>query len=227
MFCCEVLAGYSLGLHKAFHLLMPDKTSSAWLFGKVANLGTRRDSENCAHQVKDISSHVFIYHKVELKAHLVALIMGGNTGIVKMALPRIEPMHGELTILHNNLQFQCAVMVNGLLARISLTCKEYFTQHLLDVLTSLCCISGDGQEQPAGLHLQHGARNGGGRREQGPFPPSTTCSKTDEIMSRGAGNSVQLHVIRLHQLGKKCTVWDLNPRPQAMDSTGREKDITS
>ncbi|KAJ7024438.1 hypothetical protein C8F04DRAFT_1192447 [Mycena alexandri] len=41
--------------------------------------------------------------------------------------------------------------------RISLACKDCF--YLFNVLTSLCRISGDGQEQPTGSHLPHGARN--------------------------------------------------------------------
>ncbi|KAJ7723660.1 hypothetical protein B0H16DRAFT_1786890 [Mycena metata] len=55
----------------------------------------------------------------------------------------------------------------------------FCTQSLLNVSTSLFRISSDGQERPTGSHLPHGARNGGGRREQGPFPAFTTCSETD------------------------------------------------
>ncbi|KAJ7029968.1 hypothetical protein C8F04DRAFT_1187141 [Mycena alexandri] len=90
---------------------------------------------------------------------------------------------------------------NGLLTCIFLVLQGLFcAQYLFDVLTSLCRISGDGQEQPTGSHLPHGARiehfkpiaimlsssghnmlkrHCGRRREQGPFPPSTTCSETD------------------------------------------------
>ncbi|KAJ7768231.1 hypothetical protein B0H16DRAFT_1452975 [Mycena metata] len=55
----------------------------------------------------------------------------------------------------------------------------FCTQSLFNVSTSLFRISSDGEERPTGSHLPHGARNGGGRREQGPFPPFTTCSETD------------------------------------------------